>query len=158
MRTTGITSLASVGGISGGVDSGFGTAVALTGDTAFIGAPRLFIFGMRIGLVARHDRANDGSWPFVTYKISRRPEDSAMVSLLAIAASTTLLTALDNGPSTRPAGSDYFTALAISRTPTATARRITAITAKHCITLTRPTPSRRTTRATTVTRMMTTMG
>lgn len=95
--------------LSGGADTGFGTAVALTGDTAFIGAPRLLIFGMRIGLVARHERDNDGSWPFVTYKISRWAEDGDGFGT-TIAASTTLLTVLDNGPSTRPAEQYVFTA------------------------------------------------
>ncbi|MBK6739586.1 MAG: thrombospondin type 3 repeat-containing protein [Haliea sp.] len=94
--------------LSGGADSGFGTAVALTGDTAFIGAPRLFILVCESDW-SRHDRANDGSWPFVTYKISRRPEDGDGFAT-AIAASTTLLTALDNGPTTRPAEQSVFTA------------------------------------------------
>jgi len=94
--------------MSGGDDSRFGASVALVGDTAFIGAPRLLYAGMRTGLVARHERAGDGTWPFITHKNSRQPANGEGFGN-AIAASTTLLTVLENGLTTRPGEQSVFT-------------------------------------------------
>jgi hypothetical protein len=94
--------------LSGGDDSGFGTAVALTGDTAFIGAPRLLYANKRLGLVVRHERASDGTWPFITHKNSRQPVNGDGFGN-AIAASATMLTVLENGLPTRPSEQSVFT-------------------------------------------------
>jgi hypothetical protein len=95
--------------LSGGDDSGFGTAVALTGDTAFIAAPRLLYDGKRLGLVARHERAGDGTWPFITHRNSRRPADRDGFGN-AIAASTTMLTVIESGFANRPSELSVFSA------------------------------------------------
>lgn len=81
--------------LAGGDDSRFGTAVALVGDTAFISAPRLLYAGLRTGIVVRHERAVDGTWPFITHKTSRQPRHGDAFGKV-IAASTTLLTVLEN--------------------------------------------------------------
>lgn len=94
--------------LAGGDDSGFGTAVALVGDTAFIGAPTLLYANKRLGLVVRHERASDGSWPFITHKNSRQPVNGDGFGN-AIAASTTMLTVLENGLATRPSEQSVFT-------------------------------------------------
>jgi hypothetical protein len=88
--------------ITGGAGSRLGQAVALTGDTAFIGAPQLlFGGGNRIGIVVRHERATDGTWPFVGYKASRKPKNGDGFGNL-VSASSTLLSVVQNGDSTRP--------------------------------------------------------
>lgn len=93
--------------LSGGNDSRFGAAVALVGDTAFIAAPRLLYANKRMGLVARHERANDGTWPFITHKNSRQPTDGDGFGN-AIAASPSMLTVLDSGLTTRPSEQSVF--------------------------------------------------
>lgn len=95
--------------LAGGDGSRFGTAVALVGDTAFVSAPTVLYAGMRTGLVARHERASDGTWPFVTHKNSRQPTNGEGFGN-AIAASTTMLTVLENGLSSRPSEQSVFTA------------------------------------------------
>jgi hypothetical protein len=95
--------------LSGATDSRFGASVALTGDTAFIAAPKLLYDGKRIGLVARHERASDGTWPLITHKNSRQPADDDGFGN-AIAASKTMLTVLENGLSNRPSEQSVFTA------------------------------------------------
>lgn len=94
--------------LAGGDDSGFGTSVALVGDTAFIGAPRLLYNGKRLGLVVRHERASDGTWPFITHKHSRQPTNGDGFGK-AIAASTTMLTVLENRLPNRPSAQSVFT-------------------------------------------------
>jgi len=81
--------------LSGGASSKFGTAVALVGDSAFVGAPELLFGSIRTGLVARHDRAGDGTWPFVTHVSSRQQSNNDRFGK-AIAASPTMLTVVEN--------------------------------------------------------------
>jgi hypothetical protein len=94
--------------LAGGDDSGFGTSVALVGDTAFIGAPRLLYANKRLGLVVRHERASDGTWPFITHKNSRQPVNNDGFGK-AIAASTTMLTVLEYTLPGRPRAQSVFT-------------------------------------------------
>jgi hypothetical protein len=81
--------------LSGGAGSRFGAAVALTGDSAFIGAP-WFTYGplIRVGLVVRHDRADDGTWPFVESKNSRQPVSNSQFGS-KVAASQSMLAAVE---------------------------------------------------------------
>ena len=77
--------------LSGGTGSRFGTSVALTGDSAFIGAPR-FSYGplTHIGIVRRHDRASDGTWPYSEHKNDRESKNYLYFGNM-IAASPTML-------------------------------------------------------------------
>lgn len=81
--------------LSGSATSRFGTAVAITGETAFISAPELLFLGIRTGFVARHEKG-DGSWPFTGSSISRQPHDGDQYGKL-ISASSTMLTVLEPG-------------------------------------------------------------
>jgi len=88
--------------IAGSTGSRLGQAVALTGDTAFIGAPQvLFGGGNRIGLVVRHERSSDGTWPFAGYKASRKPKNGDGFGNL-VSASSTLLSVVQSGDGTLP--------------------------------------------------------
>lgn len=88
--------------ISGQAGSRLGQSVALTGDAAFIGAPEvLFGASTRVGLVVRHERASDGTWPYVSLKASRRPTNGDNFGYL-VSASSTLLSAAQSSDSTRP--------------------------------------------------------
>jgi hypothetical protein len=83
--------------IAGGAGSRLGEAVALTGDTAFLGAPQvLFPSNKRLGLVVRHERAPDGTWPYVSAKGSRKPTNDDRYGYLVSASSTLLSVAQRN--------------------------------------------------------------
>lgn len=89
--------------IAGSAGSRLGEAVALTGDTAFIGAPRVvFGIGNQIGMVVRHERAADGTWPYVGYKASRRPKNGDGFGSLVSASSTLLSVGQKNLDDSRP--------------------------------------------------------
>lgn len=87
--------------IAGGATSRLGQAVALTGDTAFVGAPQLLLGVNRVGIVVRHERAVDGTWPFVSFKGSRAPANGDGFGSL-VSASSTLLSVAQAGDATRP--------------------------------------------------------
>ncbi len=97
--------------ISGVAGSRFGTAVALGVDTAFVSAPELPHNGGVSGWVGRYERAQGGSWPFVSAKMSREPRDGDGFGNI-ISASASVLAVVQNGIESRPSEFYAFTAVA----------------------------------------------
>lgn len=102
---------------SPGASSEFGAALAADGERILVGAPgidRAYVFeddGDDDWPVAAElaGGAGDGTWPFITHKNSRQPANGEGFGN-AIAASTTMLTVLENGLSSRPSEQSVFTA------------------------------------------------
>ena len=88
---------------SPGAGSEFGASIATDGERILVGA-----LGIDRAYVFEDD--GDGTWPFITHKNSRQPANGDGFGN-AIAASTTMLTVLENGLSTRPSEQSVFTAL-----------------------------------------------
>ncbi|MFT4518451.1 MAG: hypothetical protein ACI9JM_000832 [Halioglobus sp.] len=97
--------------IAGGNDTRLGTAVALTGDAAFVSASALPIGGALLGVVNRYERAPDGSWPFISFKLARSPEDGDGFGNI-ISASAGALSVVQNGVNHRPSEFYIYTAQA----------------------------------------------
>lgn len=98
--------------ISGVASSRFGTAVALSHDTAFISAPELPFNDGVSGWVGRYERAQDGSWPLISHKMSRDPRDGDGFGNI-IASSSGLLAVVQSaewGDWTRPGEFYIYTA------------------------------------------------
>ncbi len=89
--------------LNGTANTHFGHAVAITGETAFVGAPNLPRVGpvvVRMGEVARFERG-DGSWPLLSTTTSHAPQHNDSYGVRVSASATLLATVEDS------AASDY---------------------------------------------------